>query len=77
MPKPRYWKKSPYLERVMGRKHWTVSICGSAAALVVGGFFFFDILGVFGLSAAITGLIVFIVSSVAIFRFTTLKGEAR
>ena len=58
----------------MGRKLWTVSICGSAAALVVGGFFFFDILGVFGLSAAITGLIVFIVSSVAIFRFTTLKG---
>jgi hypothetical protein len=77
MPKPRYWKKSPYLERVMGRKHWTVSICGSAAALVVGGFFFFDILGVFGLSAAITGLIVFIVSSVAIFRFTTLKGAAQ
>jgi hypothetical protein len=77
MPKPRYWKKSPYLERVMGRKHWTVSICGSAAALVVGGFFFFDILGVFGLSAAITGLIVFIVSSVAIFRFTTLRGAAQ
>jgi len=77
MPKPRYWKKSPYLERVMGRKHWTVSICGSAAALVVGGFFFFDILGVFGLSAAITGLIVFIVSSVAIFRLTTLKGAAQ
>jgi hypothetical protein len=77
MPKPRYWKKSPYLERGMGRKHWTVNICGSAAALVVGGFFFFDILGVFGLSAAITGLIVFIVSSVAIFRFTTLKGAAQ
>jgi hypothetical protein len=77
MPKPRYWKKSPYLERVMGRKHWTVSICGSAAALVVGGFFFFDIVGVFGLSAAITGLIVFIVSSVAVFRFTTLKGAAQ
>jgi hypothetical protein len=77
MPKPRYWKKSPYLERVMGRKHWTVSICDSAAALVVGGFFFFDILGVFGLSAAITGLIVFIVSSGAIFRFTTLRGAAQ
>jgi hypothetical protein len=77
MPKPRYWKKSPYLERVMGRKHWTVSICGSAAALVVGGVFFFDIVGVFGLGAAITGLIVFIVSSVAIFRFTTLKGAAQ
>jgi hypothetical protein len=61
----------------MGRKHWTVSICGSAAALVVGGFVFFDILGVFGLSAAITGLIVFIVSSVAIFRFTTLRGAAQ
>lgn len=61
----------------MGRKHWTVSICGSAAALVVGGFFFFDILGVFGLSAAITGLIVFIVSSGAIFRFTTLRGAAQ
>jgi hypothetical protein len=77
MPKPRYWKKSPYLERAMGRKHWTVGICGSAAAGIVGGFFFFDILGVFGLSAAITGLVVFIVSSVAIFRFTTLKGAAQ
>jgi hypothetical protein len=54
-----------------------VSLCGSIAALIVGGLFFFDIVGVFGLSAAVTGLIVFIVSSVAIFRFTTLKGAAQ
>jgi hypothetical protein len=54
-----------------------ISLCFSPAALIVGGLFFFDIVGVFGLSAAITGLIVFIVSSVAIFRFTTLKGAAQ
>jgi hypothetical protein len=54
-----------------------VSLSGALVAFIVGGFFFFDIVGVFGLSAAITGLIVFIVSSVAIFRFTTLKGATQ
>lgn len=51
-----------------------VTICGSLAALIVGGLFFFDIVGVFGLGLAITGLIIFVVSCVAVFRFTTLKG---
>jgi len=54
-----------------------VSLSGALVAFIVGGFFFCDIVGVFGLSAAITGLIVFIVSSVAIFRFTTLKGATQ
>lgn len=61
----------------MVRKTWTVNICGLAGALVVGIFLFFDIVGVFGLSAAIAALIVFIASSVAIFRFTSLKGAVR
>jgi len=51
----------------------SVTICGSLAALIVGGLFFFDIIGVFGLGLAITGLIIFVVSCVAVF-CTTLKG---
>jgi hypothetical protein len=51
----------------------SVTICGSLAALIVGGLFFFDIIGVFGLGFAITGLIIFVVSCVAVF-CTTLKG---
>lgn len=55
-------------------KNLLVNICGSLAALIVGGVFFFDIIGVFGLSLAITGLLVFVIGSLAVFRFTSSKG---
>jgi hypothetical protein len=51
-----------------------VSLCGSLAALILGGLFFFDVIGVFGLGLAITGVVIFVLSSVAVFRFTTLEG---
>lgn len=61
----------------MVRKNWIARLSRLSAALFVGAFFFFDIIGVFGLSAAIAGLIAFVASSVAIFRITTLKGAAQ
>ena len=55
-------------------KRWLVDICGSLIAFIVGGVFFFDIIGVFGLSLAITGLLVFVGCSLAVFHFSSLKG---
>ncbi len=49
-------------------------ICYSIAALIIGGLFFFDIIGVFGLSLAIVGLIVFVVCSLVVFRLAPAEG---
>jgi hypothetical protein len=58
----------------MMSKRRAVVIRDSLAALIIGGLFFFDIIGVFGLGLAITGLVVFIVCSLAVCRFSALKG---
>lgn len=61
---------------VIGESRW-ISICGSLAALILGGLFFFDIIGVFGLGLAVTGLIIFVVCSFAVFRLAAPKGASR
>jgi hypothetical protein len=61
---------------VINESRW-VSISGSLAALILGGLFFFDIIGVFGLDFAITGLIIFVVCSFAVFRLAAPKGASR
>jgi hypothetical protein len=55
-------------------KRRAVVIRDSLTALIIGGLFFFDIIGVFGLGLAITGLVVFVVCSLAVFRFSALRG---
>jgi hypothetical protein len=53
---------------------WVIRICDSLAGVIVGGLLFFDIIGVFGLGLAVTGLILFVVGSLAVFGFSALRG---
>jgi hypothetical protein len=58
-------------------KRQAVLIRDSLTALIIGSLFFFDIIGVFGLGLAITGLVVFVVCSLAVCRYSVLKGAAQ
>ena len=49
-------------------------LAGVTGATLLGALFFFVIIGVFGLSAAITGLVVFVVGAILICRATSAEG---
>ena len=51
-----------------------LTLAGVAGATLLGALFFFVIIGVFGLSVAITGLLVFVVGSLLICRATSAEG---
>ena len=51
-----------------------LQLAGVTGATLLGALFFFVIIGVFGLSVAITGLLVFVVGAIVICRATSGEG---
>ena len=49
-------------------------IGGVTATILIGGLFFFVIIGVFGQEAAIAGLLLFVLSAIVIYRAVSLDG---
>ena len=51
-----------------------LKLAGGTGATLLGALFFFVIIGVFGLSFAISGLLVFVVGAILICRTTSAEG---
>jgi len=51
-----------------------LNLAGVTGATLLGALFFFVIIGVFGLSVAVTGLLVFVVGAILICRATSAEG---
>ena len=58
----------------MSDRKYLLNLAGVIGATLLGALFFFVIIGVFGLSVAVTGLLVFVVGAILICRATSAEG---